>query len=303
MLSRQLLIITLVVATLAPTAFAEKSKAPQISLSKELQQRCLKVLRDGMKSDEFWPAIHAAEGLTLAGKGDEVRKFLEPKLATEKDDQRRCGIVRELVRAGDCSKGPIMLDILAKKDPHGHIHACESSYKVGQVGDGKLMRKAMKSDDLVLQLMASAALGKNGDEAAMARIRSLAKHADAKISRTAAWILGRIGNQSDVLQLYKNAVAAPDELTRCYNEHSLAALGDKAGEKALIRNLASDDPVVRTYAATFAGDARTVGAKELLIKLLDDKNIDVRVRSAQSLMVLREQPEVPSCEGISGYIK
>ena len=303
MYSKQVLSIAILVALGLPqTTSAEKTKAPQITLSAELQKQCLKVLRGGMQGEEFWPAIHAAEGLTLAGRGDEVRKFLEPKLATEKDDQRRCGIVRELVRAGDCEKGPIMLDILAKEDPHGHIHACESSYKVGQVGDGKLMRQAAQRDNLTLQLMASAALGRNGDEASMKRIRQLLRHKDATISRVAAWILGRIGNKSDIIQLYRNTVAAPDELTRCYNEHALAALGDKAGQKALLRNLKSKDAAVRTYAATFAGDARTVAAKELLVELLEDENVDVRVRAAQTLMVLHKQPLKHACGGENGYI-
>ena len=102
-------------------AVAHGQPAPLIDLSEETRAKCLAVLRAGLRSDEFWPAIHAAEGLTLGGHGEEVRAFLTSQLAWEKDDQRRCGISRELVRAGDRARADVMLDILAGDDmvmPH-----------------------------------------------------------------------------------------------------------------------------------------------------------------------------------------
>ncbi|HTN02138.1 MAG TPA: hypothetical protein VL132_09685, partial [Planctomycetaceae bacterium] len=60
----------------------------------------MQVLRDGFKSDEFWPSMHAAEGLTVAGYGAEVRQALPARIPAETDDQRKCGLARELVRAG-----------------------------------------------------------------------------------------------------------------------------------------------------------------------------------------------------------
>src|SRR4051794_17680368 len=65
-------------------------------LTPELRQRCMDTLRTGINSDEFWPAIHASEALTLAGAGDEVLTVLRDRLTTEKDDQRRCGLAREM---------------------------------------------------------------------------------------------------------------------------------------------------------------------------------------------------------------
>ena len=35
-----------------------------------------------------------------------------------------------------------MLNILAGDDPHGHVHAAESLYKVAEIGDGSALRKA-----------------------------------------------------------------------------------------------------------------------------------------------------------------
>jgi sialidase-1 len=258
-------------------------------LSKEVQTRCLTILRDGMKSDEFWPSIHAAEGLTLAGHGDEVRAYLAPKLPKEKDDQRRCGLARELVRAGDRSKAQIMLDILAGEDPHGHVHAAESLYKVNEIGDGKAMKRAFsQTDNVTLHLMSGAALARQGNKKALAKLRQRLADKDPETRRIAAWILGRIGDETDLAQLRKNIKSAPDTISRAYQVHSLAALGDAEGLRELIANLQSDDPAIRTYAATFATDARQVSVGPALVPLLDHENIDVRVRAAQSLLVLSQ---------------
>lgn len=283
----------LCISVLAPILiFVAKATAEEplaVKLSDAQRQKCLKILRSGIGSDQFWPSIHAAEALTLAGLGDEVHKQLEPRLAIERDDQKRCGLARELVRAGDWRKARIMLDILADEDPYGHVHAAESLYKVGEIGDGQAMRRAMaQTENVKLQLMAAAALGRCGNPAAMKLLREKLAAADADSKRIAAWILARIGKPSDLPQLRKNASAAKDELTRCYHENALAALGDKNAVRAMIRNLSSSDPAVRTYAATFAGDTRALKAADELIRLLDDENLDVRVRAAQSLLVMSQ---------------
>jgi sialidase-1 len=268
---------------------SEVTANDMFKLSAELRARCLKTLRDGMNSDEFWPAMHAAEGLTLAGHGDEVRECLKPKLPAEKDDQRRCGLARELVRAGDRDKTQVMLDILASDDPHGHVHAAESLYKVDEIGDGKAMKQAAKqTENMKLHLMASAALARVGNKKALQQLRARLTDADPETRKIAAWILGRIGDASDFPQLRKNIESAPDAISRAYNEHSLASLGDAAGLRALVANLQDEDPAIRTYAATFAGDTKQVSVGPALIPLLDDENIDVRVRAAQSLLVLAQ---------------
>jgi sialidase-1 len=258
-----------------------------IKLDDATRETCVKVLRAGLHGDEFWPAIHAAEGLTLGGHGKEVIEFLTPKLATEKDDQHRCGLAREIVRAGDRSKAQIMLDILAGEDTHGHVHAAESLYKVAEIGDGKSMRKAFRqSKNIRLKLMAAAALGRCGNKKAMAYLRDMVGAKDPEQFRIAAWILGRIGDKSDIDSLRKHLPKDADPITRAYVNNSLATLGDPAGQKALGASLKSDDGPIRTYAATFAGDARLVGVAEDLKKQLDDSHLDARIRAAQALLVL-----------------
>lgn len=294
---------TVGVVALTLLGIFESAAADRIELTDKVRENCLTVLRDGLKSDEFWPSIHAAEGLTLGGHGAEVIAHLTPKLAAEKDDQRRCGLARELVRAGERQHARILLDILAGKDPHGHVHAAESLYKVVEIGDGAALRKALAdTSNIRLQMMAAAALGHCGNPEAMAFLRQQLKTAEPDIARIAGWVLGRIGDKRDIPGLTERANNAEETIQRVFYYNSLAALGDKTGMRMLENHLTSFDPATRTYGATFAGDARAIQTKKNLIRLLDDLYLDARLRAAQSLLVLASAPPPAAREDVAQIV-
>lgn len=291
-LTRRLLLLILVVlsywSVLAPRTHADDFW----QLTPAVQAKCLRVLKEGMHGEEFWPGIHAAEALTLAGQGNEVRNYFEPKLATETDDQRRCGLARELVRAGDRDQCAVMLAILRKADTHGHVHAAESLYKVGWIGDSTPLEKAFsQTKNVPLRIMAAAALAKHGQGAVKQKSYSflrdsLRDESDPTAFRLCAWVLGRIGNDSDRTLIRSRLVDADDDLVHAFLEYALAALGDEQSKKAVLSYLDSDDAALRTYAAVFAGEADLIESAPLLVVQLDDENIDARIRAAQALIVL-----------------
>lgn len=252
-----------------------------------IQAKCLTQLRTALTSEEFWPAMHAAEALTVAGHPVDVRSALEPRLATERDDQHRCGLARELVRADRLSRLSVLVAVLGKKDPYGHTHAAESLYKIGQLGDGTLLRKAsQQTENPKLQLMAAAALVRSGDVASMALIRSRLTDDRAEERQVSAWLLARLGDASDIRGLSDAAARETEPNARAYELIALAALGDAQGRKALAAYLTDANPEFRTYAAEMTGYCRAVDQAEKLVHLLDDPTLDVRVRAAQSLLVL-----------------
>lgn len=278
------------------TTLAVAKDDARLELSEATRQRCLEVLRAGFASDEFWPAMHAAEGLTVAGLGDEVRPRLLKFLETDTDSQHRCGLARELVRAGDLTYTSMMLAILQDPDPYGHTHSCESLYKVWQLGDGTAIRHAWKtSESSKTRVMAAAALARWGNREALEAIRADVADADDDRSRTAAWVLARVGDQSDIERLRSRYPGNADALTKAYFDHALATLGDAAGLEALIRNLSHDDGSVRVYAAEFAPDARALAAGPRLEAMLQDPILDVRIRSAQALLMLAA-PTIPDAK-------
>src|SRR6476619_5107862 len=53
---------------------------------KQIESHCVEILRSGLESSEFWPAKHAAEGLTAAGESELVRRRCTAQLQAESDD-------------------------------------------------------------------------------------------------------------------------------------------------------------------------------------------------------------------------
>lgn len=270
----------------------DTNRGVSVPISSELRHRCLDVLRAGLKSDEFWPAMHAAEALTLAGHGDEVRAALGPRLEPERDDQRRCGLARELVRAGDRHRLAVLFKVLADTASNGRIHAAESLYKLAEIGDGRALRAALaQTGDVRLQLMAAAALARCGNPLAMQRIRELLRTDVDEPRKLAVWITGLLGDQRDVAVLRETLKREQPELPRAFVVHALASLNDADGRAELGRNLASPDAAIRTYAAEFAGYSRALEFRDKLVALVNDPVLDVRARAAQSLVAFSLEPE------------
>jgi sialidase-1 len=253
-------------------------------LSPELREKCLAVLRTALEGEEFWPAMHAAEALTLAGEGKSVVPLLEARLKTDQDPQHRCGLVREIVRTGKREPLAILWKTLADTKSNGRVHAAESLYKIGEVGDGKLLRAAMQvKDDPKLQIMSAAALGRAGNQQAMELVREKLKSDDHELRKLAAWVLGLLGNSQDIAAIGKLRDSEADPVTQSFFVNSMACLGDAKARETLAKNIDSADPAIRTYAADFAAWSRSLNAVKM--ERLNDTNVDVRVRTAQALLV------------------
>ncbi len=281
-------IVTTGGANTADGADESAREKPQ-PLAPELRDSCLIILRTGLASEEFWPSMHAAEAMTLAGAGDEVVAALAARLPLEKDDQRRCGLARELIRAGQRSHLPLLFQILADNQSNGRTHAAESLYKLNEAGDGELLRIVMNQSTIApLQIMAAGGLAKVGDPMAMELLRKQLLSDDKTARNLSAWVLGRHGNSTDA-EVVRNAMKTEsDEMAHTFLAVSLACLNSDDGRTALIEHLTAENNTARTMAAEFAGISRTMEAHEKLVQLLDDPFLDVRIRAAQSLIALSQ---------------
>lgn len=261
------------------------------SVSPALREGCLEILRAGLAAHDtqFWPAMHAAEALTQAGQGDETRRVLSPLLETESDAQKRCGLARELARAGDDTKLAVLLAILQDDDEHGHVHAAESLFKLGWCADAALLRKILaREGNPRLRIMAAAALARGGHEDGLAFLRAgMEREPDPALLFLYAWALGQTGSgEPDAARLRSRLGDAPDAWTRSFLEHALARLGDAEGRAALLRNLDTFDARVQTHAAETAGALKLESARSWLAAMLDHADLDARLRAAQALLLL-----------------
>ncbi len=281
------LLLAVVVSMVSLPSLKAFQSEETVPLATDVRERCLDTLRNGIKSDEFWPAMHAAEALTLAGSGSEVIAYIRDRLVLEKNDQRRCGLARELVRAGDRNSLSVLLNILEDAQSIGRVHAAESLYKLGEAGDSQHLRAAFEQkENPQLQLMAAAALANTGHAEALKLLREQLRSKDRPIRNTVAFALARLGGKPDVDPLLKALETETDIVARAMLVCALANLGNARGREELTRNLDATDASVRTMSAEFAGHSRCVDCRAKLIRLLDDPTLDVRVRAAQSLIVL-----------------
>lgn len=276
--------------------------APPGAVEAAVQTRALAVLRDALSDaaidEAFWPAMHAAEAFSRSGRGDEVRAVLASRLAAESDDQRRCGLARELVRAGQLPAARVLLSILADTSSNGRVHAAESLFKVAELGDGRLLRAAFESDDEHLRLMAAGALVRGGHPTAGQTIAAALTSSDPRSRMIAPWLLGQVGSEADVSALEQFARAAHDPLERSQAEHALARLGSAAARGQLLSNLAAADPRIRVYAAEAAlALAADEPLSAALIARLDDPDRDVRIRAADALLALAADPAAAAAAG------
>jgi sialidase-1 len=286
----QLMLVFVTAVLLAwETPVAVPAKKPDRTvppLTTELGERCLATLRTGIRSSEFWPAMHAAEALTLAGAADEVVAQLRDRLAKEPNDQYRCGLARELARAGERQRLAVLLAILSDRTSIGRVHAAESLYKLGESGDGQALRAALESKQPQLRLMAAAALARSGQADTLELLRDALRSDERALRTTAAFALSRLGGPSDIEPLVGLLDRETDAESRALLAAALASLGNRKGRQELVSNLDSKQPGVRAIAAEYVGHSRCFDCQEKLIGLLDDPAIDVRVRAAQSLIAL-----------------
>ncbi|MBT3377221.1 MAG: HEAT repeat domain-containing protein [Lentisphaerae bacterium] len=257
----------------------------QAAFEPELRLRAVTLLRKGMASDEFWPSMHAAEALTAAGFGACVIYDLKPRLAVETDDQKRCGLSREIMRAGDLSPLPGMVKILTDPDTSAPVHVCESLFKVHQVGDLAAMRAHLASETTSEELMAAAALARSGQTAELKRVRErLLAPNDETTRRIAAWILGQIGTRDDWPAIQQLAESAEDPLASSFAWNALAKLGHEQARERVFANLASEDKTIRTYSAQTLGVCGGGAELAALASALGDTNPDTAIRAAEAIV-------------------
>lgn len=285
--SRRLFAVVPVVMALVHAQLEAGGLHDKSALKSDVRDRCFRILREGLVAEEFWPGMHAAEALSLAGHGKEVVDALRDRLEAETDDQRRCGLVRELVRAGDRSHLPVLFQILAQEGSTGRVHAAESLFKLNEVGDRKALNAAFQQDQNVqLRLMSAAALARAGDQPAMAFLRQSLRSEVRTVRNTAAWALFVLGDASDVPSLRSALAGETDAWSRCLLANALARNDDESGRELQLVHLNSTEPAVRAMTAEAVGHCGEMAFQKELTALLNDPLTDPRIRAAQALLLL-----------------
>lgn len=292
--SWKLIVVLLLLAMTLPTiTLASESPAHAAIDTTTIDARCKAILIEGLSCEEFWPSMHAAEGLTEMGHGERVRSHLEPMLAEITNPQHRVGLARELVRAGDTDKVTLIVNELKDPESNARVHAAETLFKLGLVGDIQAMREATtQPTDARLRVFACAALARHAQDKPEAQpelrvLRELLNHHDPAPRRHVTFVLGTLQDKESETWLL-NRLAQPDleesEYQSCLS--ALAQLGNQQGLDSLANLLTSESKSARAHAAMVVGDIGYHILRPELIALLDDPETDVRIRAAHALYKL-----------------
>ncbi|WP_207395307.1 HEAT repeat domain-containing protein [Bremerella alba] len=177
--------------------------------------------------------------------------------------------------------------MLRSTNPHDHWHACESLFKIGQTGDKRLLLPYFADDSQPIKQLLAAAVLTNGDHpTAKQKIRALVDAEAENVAGIAAWILTVHGDASDVDRLRARRKQIESAKYRFFFTAAVAMQGDLDSIGLLQKGLQSEDTAIRVYAAEFCGRAGIEASRDDLLLLLQDEDLDVRIRAAQALLLI-----------------
>ena len=139
--------------------------------------------------------------------------------------------------------------------------------------------------------MAAGAITRFSDEQAMAYLKKCLVSSEPSERRLASFILADFREETDVVPLLLKSLELsagdPSGISMCHNV--LAVHGNPIGVAGMKQGLASEDAGTRAMSAYFEGEAQLTSAADTLVSLLDDPDLDVRVRAAHSLLLMGKQ--------------
>ncbi|EAQ78750.1 exo-alpha-sialidase [Blastopirellula marina] len=281
-------------------------EAGEPSTIEDAERRSLEILQTGLQSPDLGVALNAAEGLTNAGKQQEVIAALAPQLKQTTESRRRCELARELVRAGERSSLAILVQALQDDVAfETQTAACEALFRIEEIGEGPILRK--RFDQLqninAQTILAAAALAQWGNPLATAKLREVIKQAEWKDLQIAAWAVARLGDAESIGLLKTRQQSASTASDRLALNAALALLGDETARHTLPSYLQDSDPLVRSEAIQFIGEAGIVAARPELIRLLADPDEGTTIRAAQAILNLSHRSDSPKSDPATNFAR
>lgn len=185
-----------------------------------LDARCKARLVKELDNQNFSISLHSAEALTDAGCGSLVVEKYAPALETEKDDVKRSGLSRELVRAGKPEYASVIMEILAKPGHYAKAHCAEAIFKVRFKCDPNLLIARSADSNSTIALWPSAALASLGCDAGF---KSNLKSPDSSSRAFAAWVMAE-AKCKDSLDVLQAGLDDPDTDVRVRSAHAVLVM-------------------------------------------------------------------------------
>jgi sialidase-1 len=209
-------------------------------------------------------------------------------LEKETDDSKRCGLAREIVRAGDKSKIKILSRILADPNSNGRGHATESLYKIEKLGNLDLLVKCAGDDEhRKVQMWSCAALVRAGHKEFLPVLRRFVSSNDPLENSLSTYILGQLGEIRQKELVKERLKEQPKSLYSFFYTAGLVYMKDECALQQLPEFFESKDETIRSLAINTAGTVNPYRFKQKAINMLKDSADNVRIRAAHALINMK----------------
>jgi HEAT repeat protein len=232
-------------------------------------------------------------------KSDRAADAIYP-LLDDNDSWVRRKAVEAICKLKDKSTLPKLREVVAREKDIGTIKAIiDAIGEFGESRDAELLLEFVKSEDMVLRQMSTAAVMNIADSSLVPKVVELLMVDSVNLRRAAVDILNGLKDPKTAGALVK-ALKDGDWWVREMATDALSALG---GEKisSMIMGLLNDgDEYVRRSAVEFFCRVKDEAAFELLVGLLDDKDWWVREKAITALGLIGDPKAIPHLEKLTG---
>lgn len=241
----------------------------------------------------------AALDVLTSVKSDRAADAIYP-LLDDNDSWVRRKAVEAICKLKDKSTLPKLRDVVAREKDIGTIKAIiDAIGEIGESRDAEMLLTFVKSEDMVLRQISTAAVMNIADSSLVPKVVELLMVDSVNLRRAAVDILNGLKDPKTAGALVK-ALKDGDWWVREMATDALSALG---GEKisSMIMGLLNDgDEYVRRSAVEFFCRVKDAAAFELLVGLLDDKDWWVREKAITALGLIGDPKAIPHLEKLTG---
>lgn len=231
-------------------------------------------------------------------KSDRAADAIYP-LLDDNDSWVRRKAIEAICKLKDKSTLPKLREVAAKEKDVGAIKAIiDAIGEIGESKDAEMLMTFVKSEDMILRQMSTAAVMNIADSSLVPKVVELLMEDSVNLRRAAVDILNGLKDPKTAGALVK-ALKDGDWWVREIATDALSALG---GEKisSMIMGLLNDgDEYVRRSAVEFFCRVKDEAAFELLIGLLGDKDWWVREKAITALGLIGDPKAIPHLEKLT----
>ena len=286
------------------------------SVSQELHDRALAVLREAVAREESWVKVHAAESLLWTGHPQGVYDTFVRELDAA-GPQYRIGVWRVLAQATEGEESDKhrakILDAFLDVDGPDRLHAAETLGKLGHAGKDEEFRRVATGHHSVeragaFEACARWVLANSGDEPDEAALAALLESEDPEARGVAAYAFRFFEciRPASYAKLKAAAEREPEDSSWRVNLLSTWYVHAPEDERPsiktkLVRYARNGGTGDKREACVALGRIPDTADVPLLARLLDDAEMDVRTGAAETFLRIEARlGEAPRWHGREG---